>query len=90
MALSRSGGDCLDGQSQYSPFIGVGKGEDPILSKVHQYVSEHLTETLSIEAIANAASVSRRTLARVFAKYAKVTPTVFVVQGSGECLVRTR
>ena len=68
------------GQSQYSPYIGAGKDEDPILSKVYQYVSEHLTDTLSVEELANAASVSRRTLSRVFAKHAKVTPSVFVEQ----------
>jgi transcriptional regulator GlxA family with amidase domain len=68
------------GQSQYSPYIGAGKEEDPILSKVQRYVSEHLTETLSIEELASAASVSRRTLSRVFAKNAKVTPSVFVEQ----------
>jgi transcriptional regulator GlxA family with amidase domain len=68
------------GQSQYSPYIGAGKEEDPILSKVYRYVSEHITEALSIEQLASAASVSRRTLSRVFAKYAKVTPSVFVEQ----------
>jgi transcriptional regulator GlxA family with amidase domain len=68
------------GQSQYSPYIGAGKDEDPILSKVYRYVSEHMTDTLSIEELANAASVSRRTLSRVFAKNAKVTPSVFVEQ----------
>lgn len=68
------------GQSQYSPYIGAGKDEDPILSKVYRYVSEHITEALSIEQLASAASVSRRTLSRVFAKFAKVTPSVFVEQ----------
>lgn len=68
------------GQSQYSPYIGAGKDEDPILSKVYRYVSEHLTDTLSIDELANAASVSRRTLSRAFAKNAKVTPSVFVEQ----------
>jgi transcriptional regulator GlxA family with amidase domain len=68
------------GQSQYSPYIGTGKDEDPILGKVYRYVSEHLTGTLSIEELAAAASVSRRTLSRVFAKHAKVTPSVFVEQ----------
>ncbi|WP_233838383.1 GlxA family transcriptional regulator [Paraburkholderia sp. ZP32-5] len=68
------------GQSQYSPYLGAGKGEDPILSKVYRYVSEHITDTLSIEDLANAAAVSRRTLSRMFAKHAKVTPSVFVEQ----------
>jgi transcriptional regulator GlxA family with amidase domain len=68
------------GQSQYSPFLGVRKEEDPIVGKVLQYVTEHITETLSMEQLANAVSISRRTFSRLFAKYAKVTPSAFVEQ----------
>ena len=68
------------GQSQYSPYIGAGKEDDPIIGKVHRYVTEHLTDALSIEQLASAVSVSRRTFSRLFAKYAKVTPSVFVEQ----------
>ncbi len=68
------------GQSQYSPYIGAGKDDNPIIGKVHQYVTEHITDTLSIEQLASAVSVSRRTFSRLFAKYAKVTPSAFVEQ----------
>jgi transcriptional regulator GlxA family with amidase domain len=68
------------GQSQYSPYVGVRKDEDPIIGKVHEYVTEHITDTLSIEQLASAVSVSRRTFSRLFAKYAKVTPSAFVEQ----------
>ena len=68
------------GQSQYSPYIGAGRDEDPIIGKVHRYVTEHITEALSIEQLASAVAVSRRTFSRLFAKYAKVTPSVFVEQ----------
>lgn len=68
------------GQSQYSPYIGAGKDDDPIIGKVHRYVTEHLTDALSIEQLASAVSVSRRTFSRLFAKYAKVTPSAFVEQ----------
>jgi transcriptional regulator GlxA family with amidase domain len=68
------------GQSQYSPYIGIRKGQDPIIGKVHRYVTEHLADTLSIEQLAKAVSVSRRTFSRLFAKYAKVTPSAFVEQ----------
>ncbi|WP_321889293.1 GlxA family transcriptional regulator [Paraburkholderia bannensis] len=68
------------GQSQYSPYMSSGKDGDPILARVHRYVSEHMTEALSIDDLANAAAVSRRTLSRVFAKHAKVTPAVYVEQ----------
>jgi transcriptional regulator GlxA family with amidase domain len=68
------------GQSQYSPYMGTGRDEDPIIAKVHRYVTEHITDPLSIEELASAVSVSRRTFSRVFAKYAKVTPSAFVEQ----------
>jgi len=68
------------GQSQYSPYIGAGKEENPIIGKVHRYVTEHITDALSIEQLAGAVSVSRRTFSRLFAKYAKVTPSAFVEQ----------
>ena len=45
-----------------------------------QYVTEHIADTLSMEQLANAVSISRRTFSRVFAKYAKVTPSAFVEQ----------
>ncbi len=68
------------GQSQYSPYIGAGKDENPIIGKVHRYVTEHITDALSIEQLASAVSVSRRTFSRLFSKYAKVTPSAFVEQ----------
>ena len=68
------------GQSQYSPYAGSGKEDDPIIRKVHRYVTEHITDALSIEQLAGAVAVSRRTFSRLFAKYAKVTPSVFVEQ----------
>ncbi|MBP0594130.1 GlxA family transcriptional regulator [Paraburkholderia sp. LEh10] len=68
------------GQSQYSPYVGVRKDHDPIVGKVLRYVTEHITDSLSIEQLASAVSVSRRTFSRLFAKYAKVTPSAFVEQ----------
>ncbi|MFM0001183.1 GlxA family transcriptional regulator [Paraburkholderia dipogonis] len=68
------------GQSQYSPYVGVRKDQDPIVGKVLRYVTEHITDALSIEQLASAVSVSRRTFSRLFAKYAKVTPSAFVEQ----------
>ena len=68
------------GQSQYSPYLAVGPKEDTMVSKVLRYVTDHISETLSIEQIADAVGVSRRTFSRVFAKEATVTPSVFVEQ----------
>ena len=68
------------GQSQYSPYLAVGPKEDTMVSKVLRHVTENIAETLSIEQIADAVGVSRRTFSRVFAKEATVTPSVFVEQ----------
>jgi transcriptional regulator GlxA family with amidase domain len=68
------------GQSQYSPYVAADKEEAPIIDKVHRYVTDHIGDALSIEQLASAVSVSRRTFSRVFAKYAKVTPSAFVEQ----------
>ena len=68
------------GQSQYSPYLAVGPEEDSIVGKVMRYVTDHLADALSIEQIADAVAVSRRTFSRIFAKHAKVTPSVFVEQ----------
>jgi transcriptional regulator GlxA family with amidase domain len=68
------------GQSQYSPYLGARMSQDPIVGKVLQYVTEHITDTLSIEQLASAVSVSRRTFSRLFAKYTNITPSAFVEQ----------
>jgi len=68
------------GQSQFSPYLTESSEEDSIVGKVLKYVTEHMTETLSMAQIADAVGVGRRTFSRVFAKDAKVTPSVFVEQ----------
>ncbi|AKZ64458.1 AraC family transcriptional regulator [Herbaspirillum hiltneri N3] len=68
------------GQSQYSPYLAVGPGEDSLVAKVLKYVTDHISDALTIEEIADAVGVSRRTFSRAFAKHANVTPSVFVEQ----------
>ncbi|MFL9878388.1 GlxA family transcriptional regulator [Herbaspirillum rhizosphaerae] len=68
------------GQSQYSPYLAVGPNEDSLVAKVLKYVTDHISEALTIEDIADAVGVSRRTFSRAFAKHAHVTPSVFVEQ----------
>lgn len=68
------------GQSQYSPYLAVGPKEETIVAKVLRHVTEHLSEQLSIEQLADAVGVSRRTFSRVFAKDANMTPSAFVDQ----------
>jgi len=68
------------GQSQYSPYLAVGPGDDSLVAKVLKYVTDHISDALTIEEIADAVGVSRRTFSRAFAKHANVTPSVFVEQ----------
>jgi transcriptional regulator GlxA family with amidase domain len=68
------------GQSQYSPYLAVGPDEDSLVAKVLRYVTDHIGDALTIEDIADAVGVSRRTFSRAFAKHAHVTPSVFVDQ----------
>lgn len=68
------------GQSQYSPYLAVGPQEDSVVSKAMRYVTDHIADAFSIEELADAVGVSRRTFSRTFAKHAKVSPSVFVEQ----------
>ena len=68
------------GQSQYSPYLAVGPDENSLVARVLKYVTDHISDALTIEDIADAVGVSRRTFSRAFAKHAHVTPSVFVDQ----------
>jgi transcriptional regulator GlxA family with amidase domain len=68
------------GQSQYSPYLAVGPEEDSLVARVLKHVTDHISDALTIEDIADAVGVSRRTFTRAFAKHAHVTPAVFVDQ----------
>lgn len=68
------------GQSQYSPYLAVGPKEETIVAKVLRYVTDHISEQFSIEQLADAVAVSRRTFSRIFAKDANMTPSAFVEQ----------
>ncbi|MBV8048869.1 MAG: helix-turn-helix domain-containing protein, partial [Paludibacterium sp.] len=68
------------GQSQYSPYLAAGAGEDSLVGRVLKYVTDHISDPLTVEDIADAVGVSRRTFTRAFAKHANITPSVFVDQ----------
>ncbi len=68
------------GQSQYSPYLAVGPDENSLVTRVLKHVTDHISDPLTIEDIADAVGVSRRTFSRAFAKHAHVTPSVFVDQ----------
>ncbi len=41
------------GQSQYSPYLAVGPDEDSLVAKVLKYVTDHISDALTIEEIAD-------------------------------------
>jgi transcriptional regulator GlxA family with amidase domain len=68
------------GQSQYSPYLAAGPKEDTVVAKVLRHVTDHISEQLSMDQLADAVGVSRRTFSRIFAKHANMTPSAFVEQ----------
>jgi transcriptional regulator GlxA family with amidase domain len=68
------------GQSQYSPYVSDDDVEDSVIARVREYIKDHITEMPSIDQLADAIAVSRRTFSRIFAKSAHMTPLAFVEQ----------
>lgn len=62
------------------PYVATLADESSIIAKVQRHIGDHLSDVLSIEQLADAVYVSRRTLSRIFAKYLHTTPSAFVDQ----------
>ena len=65
---------------QRNPYVAAPSDESSLIGKVQRHIDDHLSDVLSIEQLADAVCVSRRTLARIFAKYLHTTPSAFVDQ----------
>jgi transcriptional regulator GlxA family with amidase domain len=66
------------GQSQFSPYLAPYVDEGSVLRTVQNHVLGHMEDDLSVARLADAASMSERNFARVFAREAKMTPAEFV------------
>lgn len=66
------------GQSQFSPFLAAPADDTSPLSKVQAYVLEHIGEAFPMERLAEIGGVGARSLARLFAKEAEMTPHAFI------------
>jgi transcriptional regulator GlxA family with amidase domain len=66
------------GQSQFSAALSVPAGTRPDLAELRRWVGAHLTEDLSVAALARRMAVTPRHLARVFHADVGVTPGEFV------------
>ncbi|WP_233848843.1 GlxA family transcriptional regulator [Paraburkholderia sp. HD33-4] len=63
-----------------NPCVATPNDESSIIGKVQRHIDDHLSDVLSIEQLADAVYVSRRTLSRIFAKHLQTTPSAFVDQ----------
>jgi len=66
------------GQSQFSVALSVPAGTRPDIAELRRWIGDHLTEDLSVAALARRLSVTPRHLARVFHADLGVTPGLFV------------
>jgi transcriptional regulator GlxA family with amidase domain len=73
MFLKRPGG-----QSQFSSHLAAQVTRPSPIQKVQEYVLAHLSERLSVPALARMASMSQRNFTRIFGREAGMTPGDFV------------
>ncbi|WP_030245393.1 GlxA family transcriptional regulator [Streptomyces sp. NRRL S-350] len=73
MYVKRSGG-----QSQFSVPLSVQNAEDDRIDGLRRWIAEHLTEDLSLEALAARTHLSARHLARLFRQRTSTTPAAYV------------
>ncbi|MEX3790354.1 GlxA family transcriptional regulator [Paraburkholderia sp. BR14374] len=59
-----------------NPCIATPGDESTIIRRVQRHIDDHLSDVLSIEQLAGAVHVSRRTLSRIFAKHLHTTPNI--------------
>ncbi|MER6345064.1 GlxA family transcriptional regulator [Streptomyces sp. NPDC001595] len=73
MYVKRSGG-----QSQFSVPLSVQSSEDDRIDELRMWIAEHLTENLSLEALAARTHLSVRHLTRLFQQRTSTTPAAYV------------
>ncbi|MFE0699705.1 GlxA family transcriptional regulator [Streptomyces sp. NPDC058872] len=73
MYVKRSGG-----QSQFSVPLSVQSSSDNRIDELRRWIVEHLTEDLSLEALAARAHLSTRHFTRLFHQHTATTPAAYV------------
>lgn len=66
------------GQAQFSPLIATVATQETPITRVQNYLLEHLEEEFSIERMATMAAMSPRHFARVFSREVSMTPMEFI------------
>ena len=73
------------GQAQFSPLMAAVSPHETPVTRVQNYVLEHLDEAFSIERMAGLATMSPRHFARVFAREVNMTPMEFLQSARIDC-----
>jgi transcriptional regulator GlxA family with amidase domain len=68
------------GQSQLSAQLRTRPPTTPSIADLQRWLTDHLDEDLSVDALAERAAMSRRTFARAFRRETGTTPAAFVEQ----------
>jgi len=73
------------GQAQFSPLTAAVAPQETPVTRVQNYMLEHLDETFSIERMAGLATMSPRHFARVFTREVNMTPMEFLQSARIDC-----
>jgi transcriptional regulator GlxA family with amidase domain len=68
------------GQAQFSVQLATQPARTPQIDEVQRWLPDHLTEDLTVEALARRASMSPRTFARAFRSETGTTPAAYIEQ----------
>lgn len=66
------------GQAQFSATLQAQVGRTPAIAELQRWLPDHLTETLTVDRLAEKAAMSPRTFARVFRAETGITPAAHV------------
>lgn len=73
------------GQAQFSPLMAAVAPQETPVTRVQNYVLEHLEETFTVERMAGVANMSARHFARLFAREVNMTPMEFLQSARIDC-----
>lgn len=73
------------GQAQFSPLIAAVAPQETAITRVQNYVLEHLDEAFTVERMAALANMSARHFARLFSRDVNMTPMEFLQSARIDC-----
>ncbi|MBC3776832.1 GlxA family transcriptional regulator [Pseudomonas sp. SWRI99] len=73
------------GQAQFSPLMAAVSPQETAITRVQNYVLEHLDEAFTVERMAGLANMSARHFARLFIRDINLTPMAFLQNARVDC-----